>query len=271
MLEWRYEVSENLKYITVEKWFRSGVRTAFSTRSGGCSQGPYESLNMGLHVGDQTESVIKNRTRFLHAVEADLQDMVCCEQIHGCEIARVGKADVGRGAMHLSTAVPKCDAMITDVPGLSMVAFFADCFPLYFYDPRCRAVGLAHAGWKGTMMRIAARTIEEMTRQFGSDVHDIEVFIGPGIGPCCFEIKEELARNVSSEFPLVNDLIVCEAGRLAWDLIKTNLEIIRNAGVSEKNIGVCRLCTACNSDLFFSHRRDKGLTGRMGAAIALSK
>lgn len=270
MAVWQMKTKGSLKYITVPAWDRAGVRTAFSTRQGGSSPDPYASLNLGLHVGDQKENVIANRTLLLAGLGARAADMVCCEQVHGAEVARVGAGEAGCGAFDLSTAIAGCDAMICNEPGVNLAAFFADCFPVYIFDPRRRVVALAHAGWKGTMQRIAARTVGAMTEHYGCRVQDMEVFIGPGIGPCCFEIGHEVAQKVKAELP-GRDLLRNENGRLTWDLARTNFRLLEEIGISADQIDICGLCTACHRDLFFSYRRDSGLTGRMAAVIALQE
>lgn len=271
MLGWQFETTKGLQYITIPEWEKRGVKTAFTTRIGGASPDPYRSLNMGLHVGDQVQKVITNRALLLEVLGSKIDAMVCCEQVHGAEIARVEYKNAGCGSSEMSSAIANCDAMISNTPGLYLTAFFADCIPIFLFDPRCRAIGLAHAGWKGTMQRIAAATINEMINHFGCLIHDLEVFIGPGIGPCCFEIQEDLADKVKKEFPNTDGLLQKQHKRLTWNLAKTNFRILEEIGVQADKIGVCELCTACKKDLFFSYRRDHGITGRMGAVIALSR
>lgn len=271
MKHWTLHTSRFINYITVPKWETQGVSLAFSARQGGVSEGIYDSLNLGLHVGDQDNLVLKNRSRLMNIFKADLMEAVCCQQVHGNEVAAVTQSDRGKGAFRLDKTIPDCDAMVTASPRVYLMTFYADCVPVYFFDPVHRAVGLAHCGWKGTMGRIAEKTLLAMETKFKSKASQVQVFIGPGIGPCCFEIKADLAAKVYAEFTNQNGIITAsEDDRYTWDLKKTNALILETMGVNQNNICICGLCTACRPDLFFSYRRDDGATGRMAALIGLN-
>ncbi|MEQ8200834.1 MAG: peptidoglycan editing factor PgeF [Syntrophomonadaceae bacterium] len=270
MEPWVIQATGGIKYITVPGWEAEGVLLAFSTRGGGVSQGIYESLNLGLHVGDQEELVLENRRRLAAVFGTQLDSMVCCEQVHGNQVTVVGAADRGRGAFCLEGAIPGHDAMVTAEPGINLLSFYADCVPVYIFDPRHRAVATAHCGWKGTMGRICSHTIELMGRHFGTRPAEVQAFIGPGIGASCFEISLDLAARANAEFPGWHDIINTDGGgRCTWDLQETNARIMQGTGVRPGNISICPLCTACQADLFFSFRRDQGGTGRMAALLGL--
>lgn len=259
-----------LQLITHPEWACDGVDMAFSTRMGGVSRGVYASLNLGLHVGDDPALVLENRARIMAVFGRSLGEAVCCEQVHGYKVARVGSADRGRGALDLESAIPGCDALVTDEPGVYLMSFYADCFPVYFYDPQHRAIGLAHCGWKGTMGRIAAHTLNAMQEAYGTVTAQVEVFIGPGIGPSCFIIQPDLKDKVEVELSELHDIITeAENGTITWDLPETNRQILLQAGVRAEHIKVCSICTACNTDRFYSYRREVGLTGRMAALLGL--
>jgi polyphenol oxidase len=259
-----------LPLIMIPEWSAEGVDMCFTTRRGGCSSGAYSTMNLGLHVSDGPGAVLENRTRLVAAFGGELRDAVSCEQIHGAEVCRITSADRGKGMFALESALPGFDAMITDQPGLFMLSFYADCVPVYFYDPTHRVIGLAHCGWKGTMGRIAVRTLSALRESFGTDPNQIKVFVGPGIGPCCFVIQPELAEKVKAEFDWGPEMIVeHESGIITWDLQETNHRLLAGCGVDPENISVCRLCTVCRADLFYSYRRDHGTTGRMGALLSL--
>ncbi len=259
-----------IPFISLDKWLQSGVDIAFSTRSGGVSQGRYTSLNLGLHVNDEDERVLENRKRYLALFNADLDKAVCGQQVHGNQVIKVGKTDRGRGAYRLAEAIPDCDAMITNSPEVYLLSLYADCLPVFFYDPAQRAIGTAHCGWKGTMAKIAVNTLQAMQREFASSAELVQVFIGPGIGPCCFEIKPDLVAKVHEEFADLHDIITDRGnGAFTWDLAETNTQILIKAGVNPEHIRVCRLCTACHPELFYSYRKENGQTGRMGALIGL--
>jgi YfiH family protein len=266
---WTTDIREQITYIKMAAWEALGVDAVFSGRPGGGSLPPYHSLNLALHVGDESETVLINRARLLEILGTSTRQMVCCQQVHGTRVQRATRSDAGRGALEQSSAIPDCDALLTDSPGLFLAEFFADCFPLYFFDPVRRVVALAHAGWKGTMGRIAEKTLKEMNRCLACRYEDVKVFIGPGIGSCCFEIQPDLARRVAEEFPHHPQLLRRENGRTTWDLALTNSVILAGMGVKPENIQDCGLCTSCHPELFYSYRRDGGITGRMGAVIGL--
>ncbi len=183
----------------VDSWTDLGVLHGFSDRFGGVSRGPYASLNVGLHVGDEPADVIENRRRLCRALGVDPESLVVGEQVHGIQVAVVTAADKGRGAFSLTDVVPGVDALITDTPGVALFAMYADCVPVFLYDPRRRAVGLAHAGWKGTVAGIARRTVQAMHETFGSRPADMYARpIGPSIGPCCYEVGPEVAGQFAS-------------------------------------------------------------------------
>jgi YfiH family protein len=270
MEPWIIRETGSIKYITVPSWEAAGVDLAFSARLGGVSEGPYESLNMGLHVGDQKELVLENRRRLAAVFETGLDAMVCCQQVHGNKVVVVGSADRGKGAFNLDEAIPGYDAMVTAEPGLYLLSFYADCVPIYLFDPQHRVVASAHGGWKGTMGRICGHTIDVMKNQFGTRPEDVWAHIGPGIGTNCFEISPDLAVQVNTEFPGWHDIISTnEEDRCTWNLQDTNARILQDNGVQPQNISICPLCTACQPELFFSYRRDKGATGRMAALLGL--
>jgi len=270
MRAWDYRNKEGMRFITKPDWQVEGIDLGFSTRLGGVSSGIYESLNMGLHVGDEYELVCENRRRFLAVFNAGLDNTVCCQQVHGAQVYRVEESDRGCGAHRLSSAIPDCDALITDRPGIYLLSFYADCVPVYFYDPGHRAIGIAHCGWKGTVGRIAGKTVAALQNNYQTEAANMQVFIGPGIGPCCFAIQADLMAQVHTEFRDLHDIITMDdKGSAYWDLQETNRQLLIESGVKASNISVCQLCTSCHTDIFYSHRKERGLTGRMGALIGL--
>ncbi len=270
MQRWNWFNKNGVRYISIEDWLKDGINMAFSARQGGTSSGAFNSLNMGLHVGDESIKVIENRQRFLNIFEVGLDSVVCCQQVHGQQVSQVHLSDQGRGAYELSGAIPDTDAMITNVRGLHLFSFYADCVPVYFNDPINRAVGIAHCGWKGTMGRIAVRTIQAMQHEYHSSLEQVQIFIGPGIGPCCFEIQADLLAKVNAEFGSFHDIInIGRKSPFTWDLKETNRQQLLHFGVEPSHIETCNICTACNTDYFYSYRSEKGETGRMGAVIGL--
>ncbi|RJX21591.1 MAG: peptidoglycan editing factor PgeF [Ammonifex sp.] len=239
---------------------------AFSTRLGGVSEGAYTSLNLSFAVGDRPERVVENRRRLAGALGYDPQRMVCGRQVHGDKVAVVTLGEAGAGALGLQTALPATDGLITGTPGLPLVAYFADCVPVVFADPENRAIALAHAGWRGTLQEIARKALEKMTEAFGTHPPECLVSIGPAIGPCCYEVDHSVAARFTRWGPTVG---AKKSGKWFVDLWEANRQILLGAGVRPERITVIKMCTACNRELMFSHRRDGGETGRMAAVVML--
>ena len=269
MSAWKLKKGNGIAFYTIDHWLEAGVNIAFSTRLGGCSEGAFTSCNLGLHVGDEQDKVLTNREKFLENFQTELGQSVCCQQVHGDQVRRVDHQQQGRGAFLYETSLPECDGLITDEPSVTLLSFYADCLAIYFFDPQHRAVGFAHSGWKGTMNRIAEKTIATMQREFASQVKDLWVAIGPGIGPCCFEISPALADEVMVHFPGFENILQAKSVKQYWDLSATNHQMLLRQGVNPDHISICSLCTACNPHQLFSYRRDNGKTGRMGALLSL--
>ncbi|HBK53800.1 peptidoglycan editing factor PgeF [Syntrophomonas wolfei] len=268
MPHWQWADDSEIPYITIPHWREAGVKIAFSSRWGGSSSPPFASLNLGLHVGDEREKVLDNRSRFLASLGQKLENLVCCQQVHGQRVLRVDKSLAGSGAWDYESALPGFDAMVGHSPGIILGSFYADCIPLFFFDPKKRVVAMAHSGWKGTMGKIAAESVKEMLK-LGCLPRDIEVFLGPGIGPCCFQIQPELVLRVKTAFHHHQAILRENAHGYYWDLRESIKQSLQESGIQEAHIIDSHLCTACNCHLFFSYRAEKGRTGRMGAFIGL--
>lgn len=269
MSAWILKKGNGIEYYSLDRWMESGVNIAFSTRSGGFSEGSFNASNLGLHVDDEQDLVLANREKFLDNFQIDLGQAVCCQQVHGVQVLRVDQQQQGCGAFLYESSLPECDALTTNSPGVALLSFYADCLPVYFFDPRLRVVGIAHSGWKGTMGRIAEKTIAAMKREYSSQAEDLWAAIGPGIGDCCFEISPALADEVKINFPGYENILQVKSERKFWDLSSTIYQMLLRQGLEPDNISLCSLCTACNPDQFFSYRRDNGKTGRMGALLSL--
>lgn len=271
-MEWYWQERGGLKWLKMRDWERKGVTAAFTTRVGGQSSGPYDSLNLGLHVGDDPEVVIANREMMVGELGFSLDRMVCAEQVHGNQVAVLDLTKAGRGSRDYHDSLSGFDGLVTDTPGLFLTAFFADCIPVYFFDPRLRVVALAHSGWKGTVGQVAINTLQTMVTQFKCRIQDILVFIGPGIGAECYLIDEARMHRVEQVFTFSRRILYSniKGQGWEWDLKETIRLGLFEAGVPETNIDNCHLCTACNTELFFSYRVACGRpTGRMAAIIGL--
>lgn len=247
------------------------IKHFVSTRTGGFSKYPYYSLNLGLHVGDDPENVLKNRRRLATTIGIPLSHFTIARQIHSGNVTIIPEESKGKGCTHHREAINETDAMVTNVPDICLTILVADCVPMLFYDPVKKAIGVCHAGWKGTLKSVALNTVKTMEKAFGSSPRDIMVGIGPSIGPCCYKVGPEVISQVENVFQTKKGYIINEAkdGKGYFDLWKANLEQLLHVGIDRKNIEMAMRCTSHNPDLFFSYRHQKGDTGRFAAGIML--
>ncbi len=246
-----------------------GIQHGISTRLGGYSTAPFASLNLGLHVEDKPEVVWHNRQLFCQAVGLEPDKVVTTEQIHGDVVRLVTAADAGHGCRHYHEAIKGTDALITNTPGLPLMLFFADCVPVLIADPVSRAIGISHAGWKGTVAKIAQKTVLAMQQQFNTNPADCLIGIGPSIGSCCYEVDEAVVSKLKTGFRQWEKLVTPKQGRWLLNLWEANREQLKEIGVEDNNITISQVCTADNTEIFFSHRNECGHTGRFGAIISL--
>jgi YfiH family protein len=223
---------------------------AFSTRRGGVSRAPWDTLNLGRSVGDRTEAVEENRHRFLAALDLDSSGLATAGQVHGRAVATV------TGPGH----VPGHDALVTTRPGLALAVTTADCLALLF--DVAGAVGAAHAGWRGIADGMPAAALEAVARAAARPVADVTVHLGPCIRACCYEVREDVLDRFPAGFA------VRRGDRWHLDLIAATRHQLERAGVPPGAILDLGACTACHPDDYFSHRRDRGATGRMWAVAA---
>ncbi|TBL78167.1 peptidoglycan editing factor PgeF [Paenibacillus thalictri] len=272
--------ANGVEMVTIRSWQERFpyVSAGFTTRIGGVSQGPYGSLNCGYHVSDSPADVALNRERLAQALGISTKDATYAEQVHGCEIAVVTAADGGKGVYSREDALQAKDGFITCEAGIFLHGLFADCVPLYFIDPVHQAVGLAHAGWKGSVLQIARQTITAMQREYGSNPAEIHAAIGPSIGICCYEVDEKVIGRVQETMRELSDSSPVEAahvyrdkggGKYMLDLQQLNRQIMIKAGILPTHIELSTLCTSCHTEWFYSHRKEGGTTGRMAAWIGM--
>lgn len=224
--------------------------------------------NLSFVAGSDPQAARANRERFCRGVGVPPASVVCAEQVHGDRVARVGQVDRGRGAFGRDV-VPGVDALITDEPDVYPMLLFADCTPVLLHDPVGQAVGVAHAGWRGTSLAIAARTVEAMERQLGSQPRNLRALVGPCIGGCCYEVSPEVAAAVQASASGISVTTAGPRGRPQVDLGAANRAQLLSAGLSDANIFVVVDCTACGVERWFSHRAEQGRAGRFGALIGL--
>lgn len=242
---------------------------AFSTRKGGSSKEIYGSLNLFLAVGDEREAVIANRRALAAALNIDPERIVVPNQVHSNTVRVVTETDAGSGATDHSTAIPDTDALVTNIANLPLALHFADCVCVFFLDPINRAIGVAHAGWRGTVDGIVRATVDVMTREFGTDPSRLLSAISPAIERHCYEVGEDVARSFFATFPH-DERVLKQSSNTKWrvDLKAANYIQLQRSGLDSANIALSEQCTSCNSDEFFSYRRD-GETGRMGGWLSL--
>ncbi len=270
MLEKHLQSLSTFRFQNLSK--QGGIDHFVSTRVGGLSHTPYESLNLGFHVEDDAKTVLKNRERLAENMGIPLSDFAIAKQVHSGTVTLVTEGMRGYGAADLDTAVEETDAMVTDVTGLCLTVLMADCVPVLFFDPQERVVAAVHAGWRGTVKLAAQNTINTLRETFGCKPTDILVGIGPSIGPCHYEVGPEVISQVEDAFGGTEGYINDESadGKGYFDLWEANKRQIIEAGIPAQNIEIAQICTYCNPHLFFSERHQKGKTGRFGAGIMLS-
>jgi len=229
-----------------------------------------ENFTIGLNGYLPDAMVLENRETLASKFGFTPADFVFAEQVHGNMVEVVTPNLKGSGAYSKTNALQHSDAWVTNHPGICLVAQAADCVPILFYDPVNRAIGAAHAGWKGTVKRIAENVVKAMSREYGTKPADLLVGIGPSAGPCCYEVGHDVISLVNREFPKDYKLLISYPNREnpVLDLWRANAYVLMEAGVSNKNIEFAGLCTICNNHLFFSARC--GEKGRFCGAIMLN-
>ncbi len=248
------------------------VHHAFSTRYGGVSRNQFSSMNLGLSCGDERENVLENYRRFCAAAGFDFSTLVSAAQDHHTFIRRVGGKERGIGVVR-PRDLESVDGLITDEPGVTLVTHYADCVPVFLLDTKRKAIGLVHAGWRGTAAKIAAAAVGAMRRAFGTEPGNLIAGIGPSIGPCCFEVDFPVRDVFLKLTELRPAEFIREAGggKSRIDLWEANRRILVQAGVPESGVAVAGICTECNAEWLFSHRATGGRRGSLAAFMALTE
>ena len=260
-----------IKYNIFDKY--ENIVHGFSTRLGGVSKEHLSSLNLSFSRGDLRENVLENHKRLGEAIGYNHEKLVFSDQVHDVRIHQVMEDDMGKGIMKESD-IKETDGLITNIPGIPLITFYADCVPLYFYDPVQKVVALAHSGWKGTVNKIGAVMVSKMKELYGSEPSDIICAIGPSICKSCYEVSADVADMFKEAFTHEEyEDIVEEKGNEKYllDLHKACKYNFINAGINESNIAMPDYCTCCNSQMLFSHRASKGMRGNLAAVIMLKE
>ncbi len=250
-----------LAYLTADG---IGVSHCFSTRLGGVSTGVLSSMNLGTHRGDRPRNVLENYRILGRALGFSIQDTVFTRQTHSDIVRRVDKDNAGEGLFF--PVLQPCDGLVTNTQGLVLTVFTADCTPILFHDPVTGAVGACHAGWRGTVADIAGKTVNAMVREYGCRPENIRAAIGPNLGFCCFETDQDVPDAVRALLgadaePFIRPM----DDKYRVDIKGVNEFLLRRAGI--EFIDISSDCTACRSDLFWSHRVTKGNRGSLAALI----
>lgn len=241
------------------EWIAHGV----GTRLGGVSAGPWSSLNLGMKSGDEPAAVHQNRQRLLASAGLAGLPLATAGQVHGTRIGRV--------EMDTPLLTPETDGLITNTPGRSLLMLIADCPCIALIDPHKRAVGLGHAGWRGTLEGMSGRLVDAMAGAFGCRASNLLAAISPSIGPCCYEVGESVLQPLRQQRPQDWKELIREqaSGAAHFDLWETNRRQLVEAGVKPENVKCAELCSACRTDLFYSHRKEAGRTGRFGMVAGI--
>lgn len=260
-------ILKRTSFFEIEDWTKDypDLVAGFTTKHGGFSNAPFASLNFGFHVGDVEQNVCENRSRLADLIDFPLKRWIGAEQTHETNIRKVTNADLGKGALSYDDAFKSTDGFYTNKDGILLTLAFADCVPLYFLVPKKRIIGVAHAGWKGTVGGIGAEMISILQKKEDIDPKEVQVVIGPSICGNCYVVDETVITHLQNKLEAVEEKPYNLIGdnQYQLNLREANRLLLIRAGVQEDNIKETKYCTSCHHDVFFSHRKDLGQTGRM--------
>ena len=263
-------IRNGVEYYTIPLLNTKKVKTAFTTRYGGVSKGHLSSMNMSFTKGDAEENVRENYRRLAEAVGLDSEKYAFSYQVHADNVHVVDENNFKIGYKETDNLV-RADALITDRKGVTLVKHSADCTVVYFYDPVNMAVGLAHSGWRSTVLDIVGKTIKKMTETYGTNPKDMLCAISPNIMECCFEVGSEVSNEFENAFDKQDNVVNYDYEKPHVNLVNAiNVQLLK-AGILTENIAKANLCSCCNSDEFFSHRKTKGQCGLSIGIISIVK
>ena len=266
--------SSGVLYLEYPLFAETGlVNHGVSTRIGGVSEGIFRSMNLGISRGDDPGAVMENYRRIGRAIGVSPEKMIFTRQTHTTNLRIVTDEDAGKGLFR-ERDYDDIDGLVTNVSGLCLVTFYADCVPLLFLDPVKKVIASCHSGWRGTVGRIGQHTVETMTQAFGCRPEDILAAVGPSICQDCYEVSEDVIEAFNHSFAPVHypELYYQkENGKYQLDLWKANEIILLEAGIRPEHLSVTNLCTSCNPELLFSHRASKGQRGSLAVFLALKE
>ena len=260
-----------MEYLTFPRCEETGTVTHLvSTRLGGVSTGDCASLNFSYVRDTDKAAVDENFRRMAEVFDTEMDAFVCSDQTHTTNVRLVTEKDRGKGVTR-QRDYSDVDGLVTDVPGLILSTFYADCVPLLFFDPIHRAIGCSHSGWRGTVGEMGRVTVEAMGKYFGSRPEDILAAVGPSICRDCYEVGEEVAEEFENLFSgEAGEVLTAKGnGKYLLDLWKANEKVLLSAGIRREHLSVTDICTCCNPEYLFSHRASRGKRGNIGAFIML--
>lgn len=249
----------------------SGLVHGFTTRLGGVSEGDCAAMNLSFTRGDSSAAVRENYRIIAAAMGFSCESIICSDQTHTANIRRVSRADCGSG-LSKPKSYHDVDGLISNLPGVTLATFYADCVPLYLFDPVKQAVGLSHSGWRGTAAKIGSATVAAMTAAYGCDPADIIAAIGPSICQDCYEVSTDVAQQFYRAFPAADChrmLIDKGNGKFQLDLWEACYTVFIEAGILPEHISKPNLCTCCNPRMLFSHRASHGRRGNLAAFLGI--
>lgn len=263
----------------------------FSTKLGGVSTGIFESMNLGnanAPYPDDDSNILENYRRFSHAIGVSKDSLVLSHQFHKTNVRVMTKQDIGKG-IYRDRDYDEIDGMITNEPGITLVTKYADCVSLFFVDPVKKVIGLSHSGWRGTVAKIGALTVEKMCSTFSCRAEDIIAVIGPSIGKECFEISEDVAMEFAEAFSIKvpqecytveeapEELLLYRSGikegamKYHCDLWKVNEKILLDVGLRSEHVHISGMCTCCHPEIFFTHRKMGKNRGSLAAFLSMKE
>ena len=268
---WEHAVRPEVELLYYPLLEQTGmVKHCFTTRAGGVSEGIFSTLNLSFTRGDDPQAVRQNYLRVAEAMDIAYDSIVCSDQTHTTNVRYVTKQDAGCGLTKPRT-YQDVDGLITDVPGLPLATFYADCVPLYFVDPVHRAIGLSHSGWRGTVSRMGEVTIKAMAEKFGTVASELICAIGPSICMDCYEVSADVAEAFEQAFGSGASRMLLDKknGKYQLDLWEANRQVLIGAGVLPEHLACTNICTCCNAKQLFSHRASQGKRGNLGAFLCI--
>ena len=258
-------------YIVFKNLELPGIVHGFSTRLGGVSEGIYSTMNLSFHRGDDMDAVMENHRRLAQAVGYDYRRLVFSDQVHETVIRKITEEDAGKGITRESD-ITETDGLMTNVKDLPLITFYADCVPVFFYDPVKEVVAMNHSGWRGTVKNISLHMVEALNKEYGCEASDLICAVGPPICQNCYEVSEDVAEAFQDAYlPEQYDKMTKKIGngKYLLDLHRANYYNLTGAGILPDHINVTDICTCCNPDFLFSHRASHGKRGNLGAVIML--